>query len=252
MRAVVSSRTPVAEQLLAGVAESVEAVFASVETLRVAMVSIVQQVEHAGHTPALADLADLRPAVTEVLARHAGFVAGAGVVTAPGVLSDAPLWIDWYWASEATGPERLEVDLDPASSEFWDYTTLDWYREPEHTGQPYIAGPYVDYICTHDYTLTLSTPLLDRDRFIGIAGADILASQLERRVLPALSRLRFRAALATASGRVVASNSPDLLPGMLLARSPLGAALEPVMHHDSERSAPPLPWVLFAEAGAER
>src|ERR1700693_41002 len=216
------------------------------------MVSIAQDVEHAGHTLALADLAGLRRAVTEVLGRHAGFVAGAGVVTAPGVLSDAPLWIDWYWASEATGPERLEVDLDPTSSEFWDYTTLDWYREPERTGQPHIAGPYVDYICTHDYTLTLSTPLLDRGRFIGIAGADILASQLERRVLPALSGLRFPAALATASGRVLASNSPDLLPGMLLARSALGAGLQPVMTDDSERSPPPLPWVLFADAQPER
>jgi hypothetical protein len=51
---------------------------------------------------------------------------------------------------------HLEVDLDPGSAEFYDYTTTEWYREPARTGQPCIAGPYVDYISTHEYTFTVS------------------------------------------------------------------------------------------------
>ena len=112
------------------------------------------------------------------------------------------------------------MDLDPESAEFYDYTTTEWYREPERTGQPSVAGPYVDFICTRQYTFTLAAPIRCAGRFIGVAGADILAAQVERLVLPGLAGLGRTAVLASGHGRVIASTSATLPPGAALPRRP--------------------------------
>ncbi|MGH3067834.1 MAG: hypothetical protein ACRDND_21150 [Streptosporangiaceae bacterium] len=54
-------------------------------------------------------------------------------------MADAPRCIEW-WAGQSARIVPLEVDLDPESAEFYDYTTTDWYREPERTGAPTLAG----------------------------------------------------------------------------------------------------------------
>jgi ATP-binding cassette subfamily B protein len=66
---------------------------------------------------------------------------------------------------------------------------------------------------------------------VGVAGADVLATRVERLVLPDLAGLGGDAVLASASGRVIASNTVRFLPGDI---APAG---EPV-----EASAGPLPW----------
>ena len=106
----------------------------------------------------------------------------------------------------------MHVDLDPESAGFYDYTTTEWYREPERTGQPSVAGPYVDFICTREYTITLAAPIRCAGRFIGVAGADILAAQVERFVLPGLAGLGRAAVLASGHGRVIVSTSAALPP----------------------------------------
>lgn len=233
------------ERLLGDVSQAVDEVFASVESLRLAMLSIVEEVVRAGRPLRRADLAGLRPVVAEALARHAGFTAGIGVVLAPDALEDAHLWIEWWWLNEESTLLPLEVDLDPTSAEFYDYTTTEWYREPQRSGERHIAGPYVDYICTHEYTFTVSTPLVERGRFLGVAGADILASQVERLVLPELAQLPCVAALTSGNGRVISSNSTELMPGMIVRRNRAGAGLQPVMGPDNAPPNSPLPWVLL-------
>jgi Cache domain len=224
-----------AEHLLAGITALIERVLASVTEVAEAMTAVAAAAG-AGRRPLRrADLAALRPLVAQVLARHRGFAAGAGVVLAPDALADAPRCIDWWWADQGIG--QLEVDLDPASAEFYDYTTTEWYREPAQTGQPCIAGPYVDYICTHKYTFTVSVPVLDDGRFVGVAGADILAGEVERMLLPGLSLLRRAnrpAVLVSGDGRVIASGTASILPGTVLR--PAG----PVT------AAGPLPWMLLS------
>jgi len=200
----------------------------------------------AGRAPRRGDLAALRPLVAEVLRQHQGFAAGAGVVLAPDVLADAPLCIEWWWARQ--GLEKLEVDLDPESAEFYDYTTMEWYREPQRTGEHSVAGPYVDYICTHEYTFTVSAPVVCAGSFAGVAAADILAEQVERMVLPGLSRLGRPAVLASGDGRVIASNTASILPGTPVARERLRAELLPVAGPGSTGPAGPLPWVLLEGA----
>ena len=168
-----------------------------------------------------------------LLREHAGLAAGAGVVLAPHTVADAPRCIEWWWADQSARIVPLEVDLDPESAEFYDYTTTDWYREPERTGAPTLAGPYVDFICTREYTFTLAAPVRQAGRFIGVAAADILATQVERLVLPGLSGLGLAelgctAVLASAHGRVIASTSASLPPGVALPRRPRDAGFVPL------------------------
>jgi hypothetical protein len=228
--------------LLAGITRRVEQVLASVIGVGEATAAIATAARQAGRPLRHADLAALRAQVARVLGEHAGLAAGAGMVLAPGTLADAPLCIEWWRAGQGPDLQRLQVDLDPDSAEFFDYTTTDWYGTPERTGLPSVAGPYVDYICTHQYTFTVSVPIAVAGRFAGVAGADILAGQVERLVLDGLSALGRTAVLVGGNGRVIASNTARVLPGVPAARQPLCAGLVPVAGPGRT-----LPWTLLSQ-----
>jgi hypothetical protein len=212
-------------RLLTGLSERVGPVLDRVTSLAVAAERIADAARVAGQTLRRDDVAALRPLAESALRAHPDLAAGVGVVLAPGTLSDASRAIEWWWADQQGQISPLHVDLDPESAEFYDYTTTEWYREPERTGRPFVAGPYVDFICTRQYTFTLAAPVRCAGRFIGVAGADILATQVERLVLPGLAALGRTAVLASGHGRVIASNSPRILPGSPLDRDPLAASL---------------------------
>jgi hypothetical protein len=254
-----------AARLLAGVTRRMEQVLASVAGI----VTTAESVAGAAGRPPYGqqlrcdDFTVLRPLVGGLLREHAGLAAGAGVVLAPHTVADAPRCIEWWWADQSTRIVPLEVDLDPESADFYDYTTTDWYREPERTRAPTLAGPYVDFICTHEYTFTLAAPVRQAGRFIGVAAADILATQVERLVLPGLSGLGLAelgcaAVLASAHGRVIASTSASLPPGVALPRQPQAAGFVPLagpglraqagLGPPASREQPPglLPWTLLA------
>lgn len=257
-------------RLLADVTRRMEQVLSSVAGIATAAESIAGAAGllpdgQAPSRPALRrdDFAATRPLVAGLLRDHAGLAAGAGVVLAPHTVADAPRCIEWWWTDQSAQIVPLEVDLDPESAEFYDYTTTDWYREPERTGTPALAGPYVDFICTHEYTFTLATPVRRAGRFIGVAAADILATQVERLVLPGLSGLGLAelgctAVLASAHSRVIASTSARLPPGVALPRRPEAAGLLPLAgpgpRPSAGREQAPglgqapdlLPWTLLA------
>ncbi len=225
---------------LAGIAGRVEQVLSSVAEVRDAALGLAAAATAAGRPLRAADLEPLRPLVAGVLADHHGFLAGAGLVLAPGTLADAQHCLQWWWVTPDGGIAKLAVDLDPESPEFYDYTSTAWYREPERTGQQAVTGPYVDYICTREYTFTVSVPLHIGGRFAGVAGADILAVQVERLALPALTRLARPAALVSGNGRVIASNPTRALPGTALDPRQAGQDL---WHGRS------LPWAVLSPAG---
>jgi len=236
-------------RLLAGLHERVGPVLDRVTGLAAAAGRLAGAARSAGRTLRRDDFAALRPAAESALRAHPGLAAGAGVVLAPGTLSDASRAIEWWWADRQGQISPLHVDLDPESAEFYDYTTTEWYREPERTGQPFVAGPYVDFICTRQYTFTLAAPVRCAGRFIGVAGADILATQVERMVLPGLAALGRTAVLTSGHGRVIASNSPQILPGSPLGRHPLAADLVAVPGPAGRPAATRLPWTLLTRPG---
>lgn len=160
------------------------------------------------------DLAALRPTIHTILSEHRGLVAGAGVITTPGLLTDSRYHLEWWWTRADGEPAALRVNLDPTAPDFFDYTTADWYATPERTRANHVAGPYVDYACTNEYALTVAVPALHDDTMIGVAAADVLVSSFEQRVMPALRALPQPMALVNATGRILAANSPHLAPGL--------------------------------------
>jgi hypothetical protein len=197
---------PRVEEVLGDVVAELERVFAGLGGLGAALVALAAERDPLRRE----HVAKLRPAIFELLAGHPDLLTGAGVVTAPGLLDDAPRWLEWWWSSDRGAPEPLRVNLDPSAPDFYDYTTTEWYSAPEDR----IAGPYVDYACTNEYALTLSSPVHLGSRRLGVAAADVVVANLERRVLPALVALGRPTALVNAEGRVIACNDAQLLPGM--------------------------------------
>jgi hypothetical protein len=127
-----------------------------------------------------------------------------------------------WWTRDGDGrPQRLRPELDAEEESFWDYTVLPWFTVPRQTGRRHVTGPYVDWLCTQEYTLTFTVPVFgthpERGRcHLGVVGADIVASWLERRLLPLLHRMAGPVALVNAEGRVVVANRPTLVTGAVL------------------------------------
>jgi hypothetical protein len=232
-------------RLLSGITHRIGRVLAAVTEIGAAAESIAAAAGAAGPPLRREDFSPLRPLVEKLLREQPGLAAGAGIVLAPRTLADTPRCIEWWWADQHARISPLHVDLDPESAEFYDYTSTEWYREPERTGQPSVAGPYVDFICTRQYTFTLSVPIRCAGEFIGVAGADILAAQVERLVLPGLAGLGRPAVLASGHGRVIASNTATIQPGSALAGQPLGARLVPVAGPGNGAEGSLLPWTLL-------
>ncbi|MFI5958163.1 cache domain-containing protein [Cryptosporangium sp. NPDC051539] len=198
------------------VQEVVEEVFAEVAALRQGAETLFERARRSGTEVVRDDLAELYPTLTTPVRTPGGPAKGAGFVAAPHALADAPWWLEW-WIREPSGePSRLIVDVDPDGEHFHDYTTLPWYRDPQRTGLRNVTGPYVDYLCTDEYTLTFTESVRDGGRFLGVVGSDVDVSRFEVTVLPSLRAVPGAATLINAHGRVIASNSPRRTGGSLV------------------------------------
>ncbi|KAM9864271.1 hypothetical protein ACIFOC_02823 [Leucobacter aridicollis] len=101
-------------------------------------------------------------------------------------------------ASSTFGPGQAVIDL----------ARLEWFRVPKQTGEPHIAGPFVDYLCSNEITLTSAIPVVVDGEFWGVACADVLVAGIEESLLPSIRGIA-GAALVNAHGRVVVSTDPD-------------------------------------------
>lgn len=97
-------------------------------------------------------------------------------------------------ASSTFGPGQAAIDLH----------RLEWYRVPAESLDRHVAGPFVDYLCSNEITVTVSLPVMLGGEFSGVVCADVLIASLEKLLLPAVARLG-EAALVNTSGRVVVS-----------------------------------------------
>jgi hypothetical protein len=161
--------------------------------------------------------------VIPVLERAGALEIGGGFVAAPRVLADADWHLAWWLGGSdgsagGAGPRvrRLLAAEDPGDDAFRDYTTLEWWRVPATTRAPHITGPYVDYLCTDDYTLTLTTPVVQGAAMIGVVGADLYVADVERSLLPYLRSVAETTTLVNSWGRVVVSTDPHLATGTIL------------------------------------
>ncbi|SHN47559.1 hypothetical protein [Cryptosporangium aurantiacum] len=202
--------------VVTAVRTTVEGVFAGVAALRRDAEAVFGRAREIGTPVERDDLAELYPALTAPLRTPGGLAKGAGFVAAPRTLADAPWWLEWWIREPAGEPSRLIVDVDPDGEHFYDYTTLPWYRDPQRTGLRNVAGPYVDYLCTDEYTLTFTESVRDGAAFVGVVGSDVDVGRFEAIVLPSLRAVPCVATLINAHGRVIASNSPRRSGGSLV------------------------------------
>lgn len=165
--------------------------------------------ESAGRQLIRKDVVALKPRVAEFLGTHR-YATGAGLIVAPSTLSDAPHALEWWERGGRRGQLRpLELEMDPASSAFYDYTTFPWFRVPRDSGHRTVFGPYVDYYGADRYILTFTTPIQLDHRFVGVAGTDVTVADFEAEVWPCLRELDGSAALVNGERRVIASTSPE-------------------------------------------
>jgi hypothetical protein len=149
-------------------------------------------------------------------------VAGAGAVLAPDALADAPYWLEWWTVeSRGGGPviAKLAAETDPRAVGFRDYTELPWYAKPFESGERHVTGPYVDYLCTDQYTLTFTAPLTSAGRFLGVAGVDVLARWFEQHLFVLVDdrkELDEGCVVVNRSGRVVACPTGTWVTGDLI------------------------------------
>lgn len=133
------------------------------------------------------------------------FVTGAGIIVEVGVLHEQPYWIQWARRT-TTGPvEDLHHITDPQHEDFYDYESMELIARPRATHQPCAWGPYVDYGGLDDYILSVTTPILDGERFLGVACADIPVADFESWLAPWLAT-SLEVCLVNAEGRVIVSN----------------------------------------------
>ena len=156
-------------------------------------------------------------------------VIGAGIVPSQALLSGAT-WHSFWWTSKwVNGAEQpliepLQISDNPQSASFYDVTSQEWWKSSQAAQTIHISGPYVDYICSNQFTLTLSTALLSDQNFNGVVGIDLSAALFEQQVEDILFRLDRPALLLGCSQRIIASTCEELLSGDIVDNP---AALHP-------------------------
>jgi hypothetical protein len=217
------------------VTAAVERVFACVEGLReAALAALVPGGEDGA--------ADLERCAREVLTAPGQLAVGLGLVAAP--RPDRDVRLLWWQADPDGGPiTALRPDLRPASLDFYDYPSSEWFDVPRQSGRRHVVGPYVDVHGTGRYLLTLTAPLLGGGEFLGVVGADVPVNRFENHLLRALGPGVDTVLVLNEEGRAVLSTSPRWLVGDLVDPPPgtSGAAVE----------VPGVPWRLYLP-GARR
>lgn len=230
-----------AEPIARRIASTIDPLFTLVDGWRDAVEAELSGTSSSSPTAAELDpiVATLvRPALDDTRA----LITGAGFVAAPGFLADAPWHLAWWLSGTNTfraapdaGVRRLEAVSDPDSEQFRDYTTLEWWRVPARTGTRHLTGPYVDYLCTDDYTVTITTPVTVDGDMVGLVGTDAYVARLEQELLPVIRESGHPCTLVNASGRIVASTDPRRATGALLRLDGLADVLAPL--HEGTGSA---------------
>jgi hypothetical protein len=225
------------EQVQSAVTALVEAVFTSLQTIATATQSLWERLERHATAPKSTDLAVLRDVVINELQRQGRTFNGAGVVVADGVLADCARYLEWWRPDlNAGGPaQKLNLDLNPHSEYFYDYTGMEWFAVPRARGIRWVYGPYLDYTGVDLYVCTFAVPITsERGTFLGIAGADVPVARLDAALLPTLTAGNTAVALANAEGRVIVANHADHVTGSKIRGDALDGALQ----------VPQVPWSL--------
>ncbi|WP_049942552.1 cache domain-containing protein [Gordonia sp. KTR9] len=168
-----------------------------------------------------AGLAALTPTLDAELGRSAVSV-GIGFVAAPGKVRGRSLYLHWMQLSGSRSVP-LKLNLDRRDADVYDYLEMDWYVHARDRRRPVIQGPYLDYSGSDRFVFTLTVPVVVDDEFLGVVGADLLADRVEASLCGILRSHTGRALVVGGDGTVIASNTPDWMPGETLRTHPRDA-----------------------------
>jgi hypothetical protein len=214
--------------IAAHIAETIDPVFATIDDWRDILEAELDRLAE----PTAAVVDPIISALVHPALEGPGLITGAGFVAAPGYLADAQWHLAWWLAGAGSrkpgGVRRLEAESDPESENFRDYTGLEWWRVPARTGTRHLTGPYVDYVCTDDYTITITTPVRIAGEMVGVVGTDAYAARLEQELRQVIGGAGAPCAVVNASGRVVTATESRREPGSMLRIDGLSDALAPL------------------------
>jgi len=201
-------------------AEVVEPVFRRLDSVAEAVAA-----SHSERTPmpwSEADLAGVRERVVQLVTEDR-FTVGLGFIAAPGVVEGRERYLLW-WEQRGDRVVRLRLNFDPSSIDVYDYLEMEWFQLARGGRERVAFGPYVDYSGSGLYIVTATVPVRVDGTFVGVAGADLLASELERRLVAVLQRSPREAVLVGPERRVVAANTPRWVVGTRLPEPPVVGA----------------------------
>ncbi|WP_162463823.1 MULTISPECIES: FCD domain-containing protein [unclassified Mycolicibacterium] len=134
-------------------------------------------------------------------------LTGIGVIAETDTVPGVKYWMTWLERTPSGALAPANHVLDPTRDDFYDYENREYLAYPREHRTPWAMGPYVDYNGVDDYVVTVSVPIMDDNRFLGVAATDILAADMERSFSPWLADATGLCLLVNAEGRVLVSNS---------------------------------------------
>lgn len=206
---------PTAAHLAEAVAALVEPVFSSLEALAAEVIAC------RGDRPGPCSeksLTRLEQVIAPRLATHPS-LAGMGYVAAPGAVAGHERYLLW-WQRAGDELARLRLNFDTTSVDVYDYLQMEWFQEARAGGRRNAFGPYVDYSGSGMYVVTASVPVVAGGVFVGVAGADILMTSLERHLIAILRTRGTEAVVVNRERRVLAANTPSWVVGSRLPEAP--------------------------------
>lgn len=165
-----------------------------------------------------ADLGPVRSLLTELIDED-DLVGGMGFVAAPGIVDGQDRAMLW-WQRGPNGLARLRLNFDPSSIDVYDYLQMEWFQLAQSGQERVTYGPYVDYSGSELYAVTATVPVRVGDSFLGVTGADLVVSELERRLIGVLRRSSDDVVVVSAERRVIAANTPRWVVGSRLPAMP--------------------------------
>lgn len=157
----------------------------------------------------------VKPTVETLLAAPESSVAGAGFIAAPGLLNSDRYFMAWW---QGLGIDRVDPIANLSDAARGRYLNADWYVNPVRTGRLAITGPYVDLLCTDEFSLTYTAAVdtFRSDAPAGVVGIDVTVAALERRIMAPLKAVAAGAALVNVENRAIVTASPLVAPGEFL------------------------------------
>ncbi|MEF3322426.1 cache domain-containing protein [Gulosibacter sp. GYB002] len=137
---------------------------------------------------------------------------GAGFVVAHTRTGQRDQALQWRVRTETGSVPYLLIHA-VAPAHVYEYRHLSWYIAPAEYGCAGFTGPYFDFLCANQLTLTLSTPVFHHGEFAGVTACDIDVPDAERALLQACGDFSGEAALTNAEGQVICSTTASWLPG---------------------------------------